>query len=107
MKQKIRITTRANQFERRKQEHLQAGYLIEDEQPFAHERVLLIYGGTNCRRRRSRANGFVAIKSFCRLTDRLPPRECCPTKPTSKDVIHERLDSQMDRAGFDWRNLDC
>lgn len=33
MKQKIRITTRANQFERRKQEHLQAGYLIEDEQP--------------------------------------------------------------------------
>jgi hypothetical protein len=34
MSQKIRITTRANQFERRKQEHLQAGYLIEDEQPF-------------------------------------------------------------------------
>jgi hypothetical protein len=34
MNQKIRITTRANQFERRKQEHLQAGYLIEDEQPF-------------------------------------------------------------------------
>lgn len=33
MKQKIHITTRANQFERRKQEHLQAGYLIEDEQP--------------------------------------------------------------------------
>jgi hypothetical protein len=34
MSQKIRITTRASQFERRKQEHLQAGYLIEDEQPF-------------------------------------------------------------------------
>jgi hypothetical protein len=34
MNQRIRITTRANQFERRKQEHLQAGYLIEDEQPF-------------------------------------------------------------------------
>lgn len=34
MKQKIRITTRATQFERRKQEHLQAGYQIEDEQPF-------------------------------------------------------------------------
>jgi hypothetical protein len=34
MNQKIRITTRADQFERRKQEHLQAGYLIEDEQPF-------------------------------------------------------------------------
>ena len=33
MNQKIRITTRANQFERRKQEHLLAGYLIEDEQP--------------------------------------------------------------------------
>jgi hypothetical protein len=32
MKQKIRITTRANQFERRKQEHIQAGYLIEGEQ---------------------------------------------------------------------------
>ena len=34
MNQRIRITTRANQFERRKQEHLQAGYRIEDEQPF-------------------------------------------------------------------------
>jgi hypothetical protein len=34
MKQKIRITTRASQFEQRKQEHLQAGYQIEDEQPF-------------------------------------------------------------------------
>jgi hypothetical protein len=33
MSQKIRITTRANQFEQRRQEHLQAGYLIEDEQP--------------------------------------------------------------------------
>jgi hypothetical protein len=32
MNQKIRITTRADQFERRKQEHLRAGYLIEDEQ---------------------------------------------------------------------------
>jgi hypothetical protein len=34
MNQRIRITTRANQFEQRKQEHVQAGYLIEDEQPF-------------------------------------------------------------------------
>jgi hypothetical protein len=34
MKQKIRITTRADQFECRKEEHLRAGYLIEDEQPF-------------------------------------------------------------------------
>ena len=34
MNQRISITTRANQFEQRKQEHLQAGYLIEDEQPF-------------------------------------------------------------------------
>jgi hypothetical protein len=34
MKQKIRITTRANQFEKRKQEHLNAGYHVEDEQPF-------------------------------------------------------------------------
>ena len=34
MNQRIRITTRANQFEQRKQEHLRAGYLIEDEQPF-------------------------------------------------------------------------
>ena len=33
MNQKIRITTRADQFERRKQEHLQAGYLIAEEQP--------------------------------------------------------------------------
>lgn len=34
MSQKIRITTRADQFEQRKQEHVQAGYRIEDEQPF-------------------------------------------------------------------------
>jgi hypothetical protein len=34
MSQKIRIMTRANQFEQRKQEDLQAGYLIEDQQPF-------------------------------------------------------------------------
>jgi hypothetical protein len=34
MNQKIRITTRAGQFEQRKQEHLQAGYQVEDEQPF-------------------------------------------------------------------------
>ena len=34
MKQKIRITTRVSQFEKRKQEHLQAGYQIDDEQPF-------------------------------------------------------------------------
>jgi hypothetical protein len=34
MKQKIHITTRASQFEQRKQEHVQAGYRIEDEQPF-------------------------------------------------------------------------
>lgn len=33
MSQKIRITTRADQFEQRKQEHVQAGYRIEDEQP--------------------------------------------------------------------------
>lgn len=33
MKQKIRITTRASEFEKRKQQHLQAGYRIEDEQP--------------------------------------------------------------------------
>jgi hypothetical protein len=34
MKQKIRVTTKASQFEQRKQEHLQAGYSIEEEQPF-------------------------------------------------------------------------
>jgi hypothetical protein len=34
MKQKIRITTCASQIEKRKQEHLNAGYRIEDEQPF-------------------------------------------------------------------------
>jgi len=34
MKQKIRITIRASEFAKRKQEHLQAGYIIEDEQPF-------------------------------------------------------------------------
>jgi hypothetical protein len=34
MNQRIRITTRAKQFEQRKQEHLEAGYRIENEQPF-------------------------------------------------------------------------
>lgn len=34
MKQKIRVTTRAIDFEKRKQQHLQAGYQVEDEQPF-------------------------------------------------------------------------
>ena len=34
MKQKIRITTKASEFEKRKQQHLQAGYQVEDEQPF-------------------------------------------------------------------------
>lgn len=33
MNQKIRVATRADQFEKRKQEHLQAGYQIQDEQP--------------------------------------------------------------------------
>jgi hypothetical protein len=33
MIQKIRVTTRADQFDKRKQEHLQVGYQIEDEQP--------------------------------------------------------------------------
>ena len=33
MKQKIRVTTRASEFGKRKQEHLQVGYGIEDEQP--------------------------------------------------------------------------
>ena len=33
MSQRIRVTTKADQFEKRKQEHLRAGYQIEDEQP--------------------------------------------------------------------------
>jgi hypothetical protein len=33
MTQKIRVTTKADQFENRKQEHLRVGYQIEDEQP--------------------------------------------------------------------------
>ncbi len=36
MIQKIHITTRADLFEQRKREHLQAGYRIENEQPLAH-----------------------------------------------------------------------
>jgi hypothetical protein len=35
MTQKIRVTTKADQFEKRKQEHLQVGYQIQDEQPVA------------------------------------------------------------------------
>ena len=30
---RIRVTTRANLFEKRKQEHIEHGYLIEDEGP--------------------------------------------------------------------------
>jgi hypothetical protein len=33
MSNRIRITTKADQFQERKQEHLHAGYRIEDEQP--------------------------------------------------------------------------
>jgi hypothetical protein len=33
MTHRIRITTKADQFEKRKQEHRDAGYRIEDEQP--------------------------------------------------------------------------
>ena len=33
MSQKIRVTTKTELFESRKQEHLRAGYRIEDEQP--------------------------------------------------------------------------
>ncbi len=33
MNQRIRVSTRADQFEKRKQEHLRAGYQIQDEQP--------------------------------------------------------------------------
>jgi hypothetical protein len=33
MSNRIRITTKADQFQERKQEHLCAGYRIEDEQP--------------------------------------------------------------------------
>lgn len=33
MSQKIRVTTTNDLFEKRKQEHLQAGYRIESEQP--------------------------------------------------------------------------
>ena len=33
MIQKIRVTTKAEQSEQRNQEHLRAGYQVEDEQP--------------------------------------------------------------------------
>jgi hypothetical protein len=33
MNQKIRVTTKSDQFEQRKGEHLRAGYQIENEQP--------------------------------------------------------------------------
>ena len=35
MVRKIRVSTRADLFEHRKQEYLKAGYKIEDEQPVA------------------------------------------------------------------------
>lgn len=33
MAMRIRVTTKANLFERRKQEHIERGYRIEDERP--------------------------------------------------------------------------
>ena len=33
MPMRIRVTTRANLFEKRKQEHIDRGYRIEDERP--------------------------------------------------------------------------
>ena len=33
MRQRIHVATKAEQFEKRKQEHLLVGYQIEDEQP--------------------------------------------------------------------------
>jgi hypothetical protein len=33
MAMRIRVTTRANLFEKRKQEHIERGYRIEDERP--------------------------------------------------------------------------
>jgi hypothetical protein len=33
MPMKIRVTTRANLYEKRKQEHIERGYRIEDERP--------------------------------------------------------------------------
>ena len=33
MPMRIRVTTRANLFEKRKQEHIERGYRIEDERP--------------------------------------------------------------------------
>jgi len=54
MAMRIRVTTRANLFEKRKQEHIERGYRIEEERPIP-------------------VNGFcsfVAVREL--LSDRLP-----------------------------------
>ena len=40
---RIRVTTKADLFEKRKQQHIERGYQIEDERPDSGERFLLVH----------------------------------------------------------------
>lgn len=64
---RIRVTTRADLFQKRKQEHIECGYQIEDERPNSRERFLFV-----CRR-----------PGTARLRQTRRSRRCCQPKPHS------------------------
>jgi hypothetical protein len=93
MSQKNCITTRANQFERRKQGF--AGGYREDEHHFMNGFCLL--PSTIVTDEELERMGL-SQSNLYRLTDRLPPQ--MPLDRLTSGVIRERLDSQMECARF-------
>ena len=69
---RIRVTTRANLYERRKQEHIERGYRIEDERPIP-------------------VNGFCSFVAVREL----------PASDTLADLVAEAVNGNHARSG-DW-----
>jgi hypothetical protein len=69
---RIRVTTRADLFEKRKQEHIERGYLVEDERP-------------------------VPVNGFCSF---IAVREL-PASDTLADLVAEAVNGNHARRG-DW-----
>jgi hypothetical protein len=72
MLMRIRVTTRANLYERRKQEHIERGYRIEDERPIP-------------------VNGFCSFVAVREL----------PASDTLADLVAEAVNGNHARRG-DW-----
>jgi hypothetical protein len=72
MLMRIRVTTRANLYERRKQEHIERGYRIEDERPIP-------------------VNGFCSFVAVREL----------PASDTLADLVAEAVNGNHARSG-DW-----